>query len=186
MRKIAFVRALTLIRVCAVITSAPALFICLTIAICQRSAGQTVAPTASPDTSNWKTYRSDLHGFELKYPPTWSVHEGSGTMEGVLFCKTPYADASTGVQFAVQRKANPNGLSIEKWVADELQKTGTNSVPQISIRIGGDPAVRLQVRTTYEIVARWNTQGILNISYHSSQPDLEETYATILSTFRFL
>ncbi|HKQ86526.1 MAG TPA: hypothetical protein VJS43_07100 [Candidatus Acidoferrales bacterium] len=34
--------------------------------------------------------------------------------------------------------------------------------------------------------ARWNTQGILNISYHTSQPDLEETYAALLSTFRFL
>lgn len=184
MRKNVSVRTVRAARIRGLITTP--LFACLAIAICQPSAGQTAARTASTDTSTWKAYRSDLHGFELKYPPTWSIHEGSGTMEGVLFCSAPYPDASTGVQFAVQRKANPNSVSIEKWVADELQKAGANSVPQVSITIGGEPAIRLQVRTTYEIVARWNTQGILNISYHSSQPDLQETYTAILSTFKFL
>lgn len=31
------------------------------------------------DTSNWKTYRNEKHGFEVKHPETWNVHSGSGT-----------------------------------------------------------------------------------------------------------
>jgi hypothetical protein len=138
------------------------------------------------DISGWKTYRSDAHGFELKYPAAWSVHEGSGTMESVLICKTPYADGSTGLQFAVQRQANPDSLSIEAWTADELAKMKQASVSQIPITLGGRPAIRIQVGTTYEIAARWNGTGILNIFYHSAQPEPDANYSAMLSTFKFL
>lgn len=173
------------LRVFTVVASA-GLLACMAATILRSAAAQTSPRAPSTDTSKWKIYRSDLHGFELKYPPTWSIHEGSGTMEDVLFCKTPYADASAGLDFTVQRNANPNGLSIDKWVADELQKANANAVLQIAMSIGGEPAIRLQEHTTYEIVARWKAQGILNIFYHSSPPELQETYAAILSTFKFL
>jgi hypothetical protein len=168
------------------VAASAGLLACMAATTLQSVPAQSPRRAASTDTSNWKIYRSDLHGFELKYPPTWSIHEGSGTMEDVLFCKTPYADASAGLDFAVQRNANPNGLSIDKWVTNELQKANANGVPQMAMSIGGEPAIRLQERTTYEIVARWKAQGILNIFYHSSPADLQETYAAILSTFKFL
>lgn len=35
--------------------------------------------TNSVDTANWKTYRSDQFGYEIKYPPTWrAIHPGTG------------------------------------------------------------------------------------------------------------
>lgn len=34
-----------------------------------------IKPSANIDTSNWKTYRNEEYGFELKYPDSWSSSE---------------------------------------------------------------------------------------------------------------
>jgi len=142
--------------------------------------------TAETDTSTWKTYRIKKHGFELKYPSTWSVHEASGSMEGVLICRTPQPDAKAGVQFALQRQANPNRLSIEGWLDNELRKVKASSLQKVPMKIGGKPALRIQMGDTDEIVMQMNATDILNIFYPASQSKSDPTYGTIFSTLRLL
>ena len=150
------------------------------------SAQAEVHSPAETDTSTWKTYRSEKHGFELKYPSTWSVHEASGSLESVLICRTPQPDAKTGVQFALQRQANPDRLSIEGWLDSELRKVKAASVARVPMTIGGKPAVRIQMGDTDEVLTRLNATDILSIFYPSSQPKSDQTYAAILSTLKFL
>lgn len=142
--------------------------------------------TAETDTSTWKTYRSEKHGFELKYPGTWSVHEASGSMEGLLICRTPQPDAKAGVQFAIQRKANSDRLSVEGWLDNELRKVKATSLLRVPMTIGGKPAVRIQMGDTDEVVMRLNATDMLNIFYPESQSKSDPTYAAILSTLKFL
>ncbi len=86
----------------------------------------------------------------------------------------------------IQRQVNPAELSIEEWFANELQKMKATSLPKVSMRIGGKPAIRIQIRESYEIFTRLNGTDILNIFYPSSQPKADETYTAILSTLKFL
>ena len=36
----------------------------------------------SPDTSKWKVYRNEKHGFEAMYPESWTVHSSKGAPPG--------------------------------------------------------------------------------------------------------
>lgn len=47
---------------------------------------KTPTPTTTPkdETANWKVYRNDTYGFELKYPDNWEVDENSALGGGIL------------------------------------------------------------------------------------------------------
>jgi ubiquinone/menaquinone biosynthesis C-methylase UbiE len=48
-------------------------------------------------------------------------------------------DAKTGVQFAIQRQINPDRLSLEGWLDNQLRKVKAASVERVSMTIGGNP-----------------------------------------------
>src|SRR3989344_8088179 len=70
-----------------------------------------ISPTQSPltdETANWKTYRNEELGFEVKYPPSYSVNEFrfSPEMPIVSVSVIPEGYSSSGGQLGI--------ISIEK------------------------------------------------------------------------
>lgn len=76
-------------------------------------------PTSNIDTSDWKTYRNEEFGFEVKYPGEWGIVDTDRLESDVKFIKTfsynsglPGADEATGL-FIITIKEN---FSIKNWV----------------------------------------------------------------------
>ena len=66
------------------------------------------------DTSNWKTYKNDKYGFEVKYPPEWPVSEK-----------------------IIRKKDIQNSLTAVPYIAKNFEKTGTlDRIEYYSIVIG--------------------------------------------------
>src|SRR5437660_1611766 len=63
----------------------------------------------SIDTSNWKSYRDEKHGFELKYPEMWRVNAGSGTGANIIAISKPRrgAESNASLTLAIQKNQNP-------------------------------------------------------------------------------
>ncbi len=157
----------------------------------------TVASAQSPspiDTSGWKTYRNEAMGFEAKYPRAWHVNLASGTgPESVLLggAAEPGKPKRT-VQFWVQRRMNPRGLSIAQWYADQAQRIKAAPHPITNTLIGGRPAVRREIVGTLgrhvAFFTALNEADIFQITIiqPSDETRLDPTSETLLSTIKFL
>ncbi len=140
------------------------------------------------DTLGWKTYRNEDFGFEAKYPSTWHVRTLiNNTVENIFsvsFDKLNQAgEPNASIYFMLQRNENLKKLPIDKWYAD--QKRGIQ--PKINTTIGSRKAILMEEGTygsKYYLVSV-NETGILTISYFSN-PEFDEVYKVILSTFRFI
>lgn len=157
----------------------------------------TVALAQSPpqsDIAGWKVYRNETMGFETKYPDTWRVRPVEGTgPEMVLLSETPQAGKpQLAVQFWVQRKANPQGLTIEQWYADKLRAMKAAPPPTTNTSIGGRPTVRMEVAGTlgrhFQFFTALNKTDIfeITVTQPASQVQLDQAYQKLLSTLKFI
>lgn len=157
---------------------------------------ETVTPAQSPspiDTSGWKVYRNETMGFEVKHPTSWKVGLVTGSMEGVNLGPTPeVGKANVSIQFIIQRKMNPKGLSIAQWYADQLKMFKSMQPPPENTFIGGRPAVRRERKSTFgrniDFFTSLKKADVIQISIiqPSSEVQLEQMYETILSTVKFI
>jgi hypothetical protein len=90
---------------------------------------QNANPAKSPDTSNWKVYRNEKYGFQLKYPETWAVSSSRGTPPEMIYFRGPSRGViGEALTVAVQVNMNPHKLSIEGWFADQLRPLDTRKL----------------------------------------------------------
>jgi len=151
-------------------------------------------PSSQIDTSDWKTYRSEAMGFEVKYPNSWHVRQARGTIESVTVNQTPQVGkANLGLQFIVQRMINPKGLSIRQWWNEQMQgKTPPASHQFIDSTIGGRPAIRREyvgsLGRSFDFFISLGKTDIFTIaiSQPSSQKELDQTYEAVLATVKFI
>jgi len=146
------------------------------------------------DTAGWKNYRNDMMGFETSYPGAWHVRSASvAGSETVSLSETPRVGQSTRVvQFWVQRRTNPRGLSIQQWYADQLRGMKAVSLTTTNTSIGGRPAIRMESVSAngrqFHFFSALNKTDVFEITLAqaSSQTELDRIYRTLLSTVRFI
>lgn len=73
-------------------------------------------PTSTPDpTANWKTYKNEKYGFEVKYPNNYAISTQSGSFvaPNIISFKPP-----AEIMFTVDD--NPRNLSLSEWVKSDI------------------------------------------------------------------
>ena len=168
----------------------------ITLALLTVSTTTAFAQSTTPqiDTSDWKTYRNETMGFEVKYPNTWHVRQITGIgPESVSLDETPQVGKpNVSVQFWVQRQINQKGLSIGEWYTDQAAKIQSAPPSTTNTVIGGRPAIRTETVGTlgrnYAFFTSLNKTDIfeITITQASSQQQLDQRYGNILSTIRFI
>src|SRR4029077_18239320 len=113
--------------------------------------------------------------------------------ETVLLSETPQAGKpQLAVQFWVQRKVNPQGLSIEQWYANQLRAMKSAPPLTASTSIDGRSTVRMEVLGNlgrqFQFFTSLNKTDIFEITVKqpSSQIQLDQTYQKLISTLRFI
>jgi hypothetical protein len=145
-----------------------------------------VAPAV--DTSAWKTYRNEKHGFEVRYPETWRVNAGSGTGPDMITIVKPLrnGEPNASLTLAVQSNQNPKKFSIEQWYADQTKLMNAHPESSGNVAIGGQPAVFMENTNSFgkrrDTFALLNQTDVLSLSY-KRQTELDATYEAIVASF---
>jgi hypothetical protein len=153
------------------------------------------------ETADWKTYRNEEYGFEIKYPKEWyeknyypSDIVELQNIDGELYISTggPCAKCvkDQGVRISIMVDDNPEKLPSSEYLSWCLNNASTCSYKPI--KLGSIDAV--QVIKSVDFGAGWPTiyiskeDKIFIISYAktSSANDFVATFDQILSTFNFL
>lgn len=138
---------------------------------------------ADSETADWKTYRNEEYGFEIKYPEDWEV---TGSMQ----IKKP----NSGSYLEIIKNNNEIGLTLDDWfkiltivngrptTKAGAQPTFINSVKAYRLDSELEPPNPL-----FEIVGIADTQRrIFTLYAYSGKLSDNETLDQILSTFKFI
>lgn len=146
-------------------------------------------PVPQNDTTNWKSYRNEKYGFEVKYPEEWSIDVGDA-MSDAIHWTAP--DKGWEVPWVMDLMVSErNGKTANEWIQKEDPR---RYIIIKEIEIEGDKGVIVRDAFTmgsdYHIVFFPEKEYMYSIGIASNPPKIPGNPVVlleqILSTFRFL
>ena len=140
------------------------------------------------ETADWKTYRSEEYGYEVKYPPKIEVKDEDKNFIGFLL-EGVEDTSSTYSPIYISTHSNPEKLSVEQWL-EEKQKSGFYPFAREkeSIFVAESEGVKFNHKISVEapdlgIVLIGRGELIYRIDTYRG---FDSVFNQMLSTFRFI
>jgi hypothetical protein len=152
------------------------------------------------ETADWKVYRNEEFGFEMKYPPKWEYNKveknyiGFYDPEKVKIPETPY-------ELIIKIFHKEKGIPLDRWVQEEPEmkmaiknelEIGEGKVPEGSFRNINNLSFYLIKTSDFmggSAIANAYVEKnglVIKLSRHLLFPDAEKIFNRILSTFQFI
>jgi len=163
-------------------------------------------PQVPDQFADWKTYRDDQYGYEIKYPPEIGVQNLDWLLPNKLksiYFGTNYISDYSSVDIVVF--SNPNDLSPDNFYKSVLQghefTGGTKEYPYGTdkiedIDVGGVKGIKVTTDWFLDTEIRvFVAKGNIMLGFYSSysttdddkvKKDIENSFNKILSTFKFI
>ena len=148
-------------------------------------------------TADWKTYKNDEYGFEVKYPKSWWVEERTNI---ITFLGPSSGPSNFALDISVE--SNPNKLSSKDFVLQKLKEpemgSGFDEFTPAEVKlfnngkeleIGGLAAFQLEENNYTHIYLARNS-NIMKFYFPDTEKNITEledpeAVNTVISTFKF-
>jgi hypothetical protein len=136
------------------------------------------------DTSDWKVYRNEVYGFEMKYPSDWKVQEDYGQVTNIDFFGS-MPDLPQGIEdhFLIQIYELGETLNLKEWVKNFYPA----AAKEVTIE---DTIINEYTAVIAHVPVKWTITGgnafILRNGYVFVFPIPNERNKAIFSTFKFI
>lgn len=151
-------------------------------------AGQTPSTTANA-TAGWQTYRNTTYGFEVKYPPQYSVQE---TKNNIISIKSPNETGPADLSIQINESPSHNS-SLDAIIQDKIKNIAIKN--QVQITLAGQIAYEgldLGMVTSYIVLTKYNSNLYELIfdtknqdTFSKNKANLDTNQKLMLSTFKF-
>ncbi|KKW20994.1 MAG: hypothetical protein UY64_C0032G0002 [Parcubacteria group bacterium GW2011_GWA1_51_12] len=153
-------------------------------------------PTPSGETTNWKTYRSELYGLEVSYPSDWSISLNRASKLSIAgFCSPATKSACKNYDGDIVLDLVNSSLSQEKfnqYCKTNFEQSGDYSKGIIENKVNYAICRLPGLETLFRGVYIFHNSFLFSIYRHpeSSSPASyavsEEDFEQILSTIKFI
>ncbi|MFZ1735595.1 MAG: hypothetical protein WAU31_01530 [Candidatus Moraniibacteriota bacterium] len=144
---------------------------------------QEVQASDAMDTSNWKTYRNEEYGFEIKYPREWVVSQEAKITFFI-------SNESEKVVPLLELKVERNG-TVEEWVRNfdsNRSSVYTQIISQEEYHVGRNTGTKIihstDIGLNKEVILIQNGEKTLIVFSFSDVKSVSPYYEKILQTLR--